>query len=398
MVAAISINDKLELLNGDNFPPRVGGDQGGATEAPIRVGLVGLGHMGRVRKRVLEHHPDLELVAICDPKVDETAGDVLMAHDYRALLDVDLDVVFVCTPNNVTAEIVVAALESGRHVFAEKPPGRDLDDVQAILAAESKHPGLKLKFGFNHRYHESVREAYAIVQNGRLGRLLWLRGIYGKSGGRGFEEVWRSKREIAGGGILLDQGIHMLDISRLFCGEFEEVKSFVDTLCWPIDVEDNAFVLLRNAEGQVAFLHSSSTQWKHTFLLEICLTGGYLTISGFETGSRSYGRETLVVARRQFEDEAFALGNPREEITYFAGDPSWQLEVDEFVSCIRNDTPVEVGSSEDARKVMELVYRIYAADPIWQSAGGVLSGSTELAEVLSKGKTARVAAHREGEL
>lgn len=348
--------------------------EGMVTEAPIRVGLVGLGRMGRVRKQILEHHPDLRLVAICDPRLDEAAGGVLMVHDYRALLDVDLDTVFVCTPNNVTAEIVAAALESGRHVFAEKPPGRDLEDVQAILAAEARHPGLKLKFGFNHRYHESVREAYDIVQSGRLGQLLWLRGIYGKSGGRGFEEIWRSKRGIAGGGILLDQGIHMLDLFRLFCGEFEEVRSFVGTFCWPIDVEDNAFVLLRNAEGQVAFLHSSSTHWKHTFLLEICLTGGYLTISGFETGSRSYGREILVVARRQFEDEAFALGNPREEITYFAGDPSWQLEVDEFVSCIRTDTPVKVGSSEDARKVMELVYRIYAADPVWQAGlSGVVS-------------------------
>lgn len=351
------------------------------TEAPIKVGLVGLGRMGRVRQRVFEYHPDFELVAICDPMVGETTSDVVLVHDYRALLDVDLDVVFVCTPNNVTAEIVVAALESGRHVFAEKPPGRNLDDVQAILAAEARHPELKLKFGFNHRYHESVQEAYAIVQSGRLGRLLWLRGVYGKSGGRGFEEVWRSKREIAGGGILLDQGIHMLDLFRLFCGEFEEVKSFVGTFHWPIDVEDNAFALLRNAKGQVAFLHSSSTQWRHTFLLEICLTGGYLIISGIETSSRSYGRETLIVARKQFEDEAFALGNPREEVTYFAGDPSWQLEVDEFVSCIRTDTPVQVGSSEEARKVMELVYRIYAADPVWQSAE----------------KTARVAAHQEGE-
>lgn len=334
-------------------------------EAPIRVGLVGLGRMGQVRKEVLEHHPDLELVAICDPKLDETAYGVIAVHDYQAVLDVDLDAVFVCTPNNVTAEIVVAALESGRHVFAEKPPGRNLDDVQAVLAAEARHPELKLKFGFNHRYHESVREAYAIVQSRRLGRILWLRGVYGKSGGRGFEETWRSKSEIAGGGILLDQGIHMLDLFRLFCGEFDEIRSFVGTFYWPIDVEDNAFVLLRNAEGQVAFLHSSSTYWKHTFLLEICLTGGYLTITGIETGSRSYGRETLIVARRQFEDEAFAVGNPREEVIYFAGDPSWQLEVDEFVNCIRTGGPVQVGSSEDARQVMELVYRIYASDPIW---------------------------------
>ena len=335
----------------------------------IRVGIIGLGKMGKIRKPVLEQHPQYIVVALCDPDLDQPLSDHnhTIVQDYRDVLQLDLDAVFVCTPNNVTAEIVAAALDGGKHVFAEKPPARNLQEIQAILAATSRHPELKVKFGFNHRYHESVRQAYALIQSGRLGETMWLRGIYGKSGAKDFAHEWRSQRDIAGGGILLDQGIHMLDLFRLFCGEFQEVKSFVTNGYWPIDVEDNAFVLLRNQRGQIAFLHSSSTQWKHTFLLEIFLTGGYVTISGLVTSTRSYGRETLIIGRRQFEDEAFALGNPSEEIVYFDDNPSWEREIDEFADCILHDRPVQVGSPQDAYHVMELIARIYEADPSWFS-------------------------------
>jgi predicted dehydrogenase len=157
----------------------------------------------------------------------------------------------------------------------------------------------------------------------------------------------------------------MLDLFRLFAGEFDEVKSLVTRSYWPIDVEDNAFVLLRNTKGQVAMLHSSSTQWKHVFSLEIFLSEGYIAINGILSGTRSYGRETLIIARKQLEHESFAPGNPREEITYFDRDLSWQREVTEFGECILSDTPVRVGSSRDALQVMDLVYRIYRSDASW---------------------------------
>jgi predicted dehydrogenase len=261
---------------------------------------------------------------------------------------------------------VTSALNHNKHVFCEKPPGRNIDDIQSIIKAEQNNKGLKLKFGFNHRYHGAIIEAKAIIESGRLGKILWMRGIYGKSGGPNFEKTWRNQREIAGGGILLDQGIHMVDLFRMFCGDFHELKSFVTNSYWNTDVEDNAMAILRNNRGQIAMIHSSATQWKHTFSLEISLEEGYLIISGILSSTLSYGQgERLIVATKQPENRGFALGNPREELTYFNQDRSWELEIDDFVNCIKNDRPVTTGSSQDAVKAMEMVYRIYAADDKW---------------------------------
>jgi predicted dehydrogenase len=134
---------------------------------------------------------------------------------------------------------------------------------------------------------------------------------------------------------------------------------------WDTDVEDNAFALLRNKHGQVAMLHSSATHWKHVFSMEIFLSEGYVAINGILSGSRTYGRETLVVARRPRDTEHAAQGSPREEVTYFDEDRSWSREVDEFADCILADRPVAVGTSEDALKAMELVYRVYESDESW---------------------------------
>jgi len=332
----------------------------------IRVGIVGLGRVGTTRKEILEKHPAFSLAALCDTRApDRKAGeDYAFFSDYADLLDAEIDAVFVATPNRISPEIVVAALERGKHVFCEKPPGRTVGDVQEIIKAKKKNPDRVLKFGFNHRYHGSVMEAKKIVESGRLGKILWMRGVYGKSGGIGFEKGWRSDPELAGGGILLDQGIHMLDLFRYFAGDFSEIRSFVNTSFWNIDLEDNAFALMRTKGGQVASLHSSSTQWKHTFLLDICLDSGYITLQGILSSTRSYGNgERLIVAERQFEDTACAVGNPAETITSFDQDRSWALEIDEFARCIRSGEPVKNGTSVDALQVMELVRKIYAGDP-----------------------------------
>jgi predicted dehydrogenase len=327
---------------------------------PLRAGIVGFGYMGEIRRRTCDAHPDLELVAICDPRLQASPVPGVQLHDsWRPLVDDDLDVVFVCTPNNLTPQIVVHALEQDRHVFCEKPPGRSLADIERIVEAERRHPQARLIFGFNHRHHPGIVDAKAIVDSGSLGRVLTLRGVYGKSGGDTFEESWRNDPSIGGGGILLDQGIHMLDLFRVFCGDFVEVIGMTSTLHWAIPVEDNAFVLLRSADGQLAQLHSSATQWKHVFRLEIGLEKGYLTISGLLSKTGSYGRETLVIGRKPSRGETVALGNPREELTYYDNDTSWDFEVDHFVQCIRHGHPVAHGSSLDALKVMEIVDQVY---------------------------------------
>ena len=338
----------------------------------IKVGIIGLGKVGLLRKALIEKHPSLHLQAVCDTRKPDHAAIAGYRYfeKYEDLLDTDVDAVFVATPNRFTPEIVIAALDHHKHVFCEKPPGRTVQDIERIRAAEKKSNGCVLKFGFNHRYHGAVMEAKKIIDSGTCGRILWIRGVYGKSGGLNFTKEWRSNRESAGGGILLDQGIHMLDLFRYFLGNFSEIKSFVNTSYWDIDVEDNAFALMRNENNQVAFIHSSSTQWKHTFSLEICLEGGYVTIFGILSSTRSYGQgERLIVAKKQFEDEAQAMGNPRESITCFDQDRSWELEIEEFAGCIEKHTPVSQGTSTDALEVMKLVHDIYNNDRPGRIAG-----------------------------
>lgn len=334
----------------------------------ISVGIIGFGKMGRIRKEVIDNNPNLVLKGICDVTPPESNEDITCKFftNYHDLLKQDIDAVFICTPNKITPEIITAALNKKKHVFSEKPPGRTVKDVYEIINTEKKNNELKLKFGFNHRYHDSVIEAKSIIDSGRLGEILWMRGVYGKSGGVNFEKLWRNNREIAGGGILLDQGIHMVDLFRMFCGEFQEIKSFVANFPWGLEVENDAFAILRNNKKQLAMLHSSSTQWKHKFSLEISLEEGYVNLYGILSSTRSYGQgERLVTARKQFEDESYAVGNPQENVTYFGQDRSWEREIDDFVDCIVNDKKVVVGSSYDALKSMELVYNIYQADSKW---------------------------------
>ena len=253
----------------------------------------------------------------------------------------------------------IKSLQRGKHVFCEKPPGRTVEDVRNIIKAEKENPGVKLMFGFNHRYHPAIIRVKEIVESGRLGSILNIRGIYGKSGGTRFRQSWRNDKKVSGGGILLDQGVHMLDLFRYFCGDFEKVKCFLGSSFWNFDVEENAFVILQNQKKQQASLHSSSTMWKHTFQLDVTLTEGYLTVKGLLSKTGSYGRETLTTGKRQFEDVSSAVGNPAEEVIVFDSDKSWEMEVQEFVQCIAENKVVAQSSSDDALRVMEIIEKAY---------------------------------------
>jgi len=326
----------------------------------LRIGIVGLGHMGAVRARTIRENPQTVLVTGADPHAPASGFDDLrVVSDYAALLESDVDAVFVCTPNRFTPKVVSAALDAGKHVFCEKPPGRTMEDVQLIIDAERRNPGLVLKFGFNHRYHFGIMEAKKIVDSGKYGRILWVRGVYGKAAYSAYPTAWRCDPALAGGGILLDQGIHMLDLFRHFCGEFTEIKSMCAAMIAGGPLEDNAFALLRNPEGCVAMLHSSSTQWKHRFSLEIFMEDGYVNVDGQPSTSRSFRDEWLIESRRGL---GFVVGNPPELATFCNTDPSWELELAEFVDCIRFGRPVRNGTSRDAYETMRLVMGIYEAD------------------------------------
>lgn len=328
---------------------------------PIRAGIVGYGYMGQIRHRNIRDHAEIELAAICDPARPEEIGklNTPVFASWEELIAADLDVVFVCTPNKLIPEIAVHALQRGRHVFCEKPPGRNLADIERIREAERASPQCKLIFGFNHRHHPGITDAKAIIDSGALGDILTLRGVYGKSGGYDYHKSWRNDPAVGGGGILLDQGLHMIDLFHLFVGDFTEVMGMRGVVHYDVPVEDNALVILRTARGQLAQLHSTATSWKHTFRLEIGCETGYVLVSGLLSKTGSYGRETLVVGRRPGRGEKVAVGNPREETTYYDADPSWDIEVGHLVDCIREDKPVGKGTSLDALKAMQIIDQIY---------------------------------------
>ncbi|HSP16238.1 MAG TPA: Gfo/Idh/MocA family oxidoreductase [Thermoanaerobaculia bacterium] len=332
----------------------------------LRVGIAGYGVVGKRRRQQIDAHPRLQTVAVCDRVLEKegTFDDgVRYFTTYDRLLTERLDLLFVCMTNDIAPEVTIGGLEQGLHVFCEKPPGRDLADIARVIECEKRHPGQRLKYGFNHRYHDSVREALRIIRGGELGRVINLRGVYGKSAIVSFSQSdWRSKRALAGGGILLDQGIHLVDMMRLFAGEFVDIHSFVSNGYWRHDVEDNAYALMRTADGVVAMLHSSATQWRHRFHLEIALTEGTIILSGILSGSKTYGAETITIAYKSPGDE----GDPREVTTRYNQDNSWRDEIADFADCILHDKPITEGSSIEALKSMELVYRIYCADPAWR--------------------------------
>ena len=333
----------------------------------LRVGIAGYGVVGKRRRHFIDLHPHLETVAVCDKALDGDGvfedGVSYHAH-YKSLLEEDLDALFVCLTNDINPDATVAGLEKGLHVFCEKPPGRDVADIARVIESEQARPGQKLKYGFNHRYHDSVRDALQIMRSGELGRVINIRGVYGKSKfiSYGQPSSWRIDRAVAGGGILLDQGIHMVDLMRLFGGEFGEVHSFVSNDFWNYDVEDNAYALMRSEDGVVAMLHSTATQWRHRFNLDIALEKGGLLLSGILTGSKSYGAETLIVTRSADDDR----GDPDEQVRKYEHDPSWAAEIDDFATAIMEDRKIVDGSSADALATMKLVYRIYCADPDWK--------------------------------
>ena len=258
----------------------------------LKVGIAGYGVVGKRRRETIDQHPALRTTAVCDrvfPDDGVFPDGVRYYTHYKRLLQEDLDVLFVCMTNDIAPEVTIAGLEKGLHVFCEKPPGRDLSDIARVIACEKKQPNLRLKYGFNHRYHDSVREALRIIKNQELGSLINMRGVYGKSKIISFDSDWRTKRALAGGGILLDQGIHMVDLMRLIAGEFIDVHSFISNSYWHHDVEDNAYALMRTADGVVALLHSSATQWRHRFQLDITLSRGMIILSGILSGTKSYG-------------------------------------------------------------------------------------------------------------
>lgn len=326
----------------------------------IRFGIAGYGKMGKIRENTIYESEECELVSIFDISHCKHDDDnIILCDTYDELLKTDVDAVVVAAYVKVASDYVIRALNAGKHVFCEKPPSMNTEQMHKVIEVE-RRTGKVLKYGFNHRYHFSVMEAKKVIEKGELGKLLWMRGVYGKAGSIDFHDNWRNYKEYSGGGILLDQGIHMLDLFRYLSGfEFNILSSHFTTSYWDIEAEDNAFLLLEAPDGVVATLHSSATQWKHKFLLEMAFEDGYLNLDGILSSTRSYAPEKLISGMREFEDVTFAMGKPKETVTCFEYDRSWEFELNEFVNAVNGDTPVMNGTSRDSLQIMQIIDQVY---------------------------------------
>jgi len=317
---------------------------------------VGAGVVGSRRAASAAAESRLEIVADVDK---ERAAELASRHGARytidwqeAISDPTVDVVAVSTSNKFLAPIAIAALRAGKHVLCEKPLGRNATEA-ADVAAAAREAGRVLKVGFTLRFHPAIRRAHDLVGQGDLGPLFSVSAIYGHGGRPGYDKEWRGNPELAGGGELLDQGVHLLDLSRWFLGGLEVVAAITPRWHWEVaPLEDNAFVLLRGRAGEVSSLHTSWTMWKNRFWFEVLGRDGYARVDGL---GGSYGVETLTVGRKQ------SVGTiPEETVTTFDGpDTSWDEDWRDLIVCIEEGRGPEVGADEGLA-VMRLVDDVYS--------------------------------------
>ena len=323
----------------------------------IRAGIIGFGKMGQIRYNSICQRKDIETVAIYEPDDSVDIPAVLRRQSPEEIFeDKDIDAVFICAPNFLNKKYTIKALSEDKHVFCEKPPAFTAEDVEEIISHEEKNKKA-LMYGFNHRHHESISHMKKLIDSGEFGKVLWLRGRYGKSVNKEFYKGWRSKRETAGGGIFLDQGIHMLDLFMHLSGGFDIVKALVSNLYWNLDIEDNVFAIFENTKtGVTASLHSTMTQWRHLFSLEVFLEKGHITLNGLVTPSGAYGEEELSIAGNS---EAPAAELIKREARTYKVDNSWLSELEHFVSSIKSGNKIKVGSSSDALRLMKMIDKVY---------------------------------------
>jgi predicted dehydrogenase len=318
----------------------------------MKVGIVGCGLIGHKRAAAMSAH-GVAVVADVDLSRAQALANEIGAEataNWRDVVNDDVDIVIVATHHDSLAEIGLAAVEAGKHTLIEKPAGRCAAELVPIMQA-SKRIGCKVKIGYNHRFHPAFLHARKLVNEGALGSLMYVRGRYGHGGRIGMEKEWRCQKNRSGGGELIDQGVHLIDLARWFLGELELDYGATLTSYWPIAVDDNCFLALRGLGGEMAWLHASWSEWKNMFSFEIYGREGKLTVEGL---GGSYGPERLT-----FHHMLPQMGPPETTSWEFPpGDLSWELEFQDFVRAIEEDR-VPMANISDGHAALTLVDAIY---------------------------------------
>jgi predicted dehydrogenase len=320
----------------------------------IRVALIGCGLIGQKR---LNHLPRGSVAVACDLDLErarrlaaQSPGCRATASVAEALAEPQVEAVMIATVNSALASLACQAAEAGKHVLIEKPGAISVKELEALEAAAQKRQVL-VRVGYNHRYHPACLKALELFRGGALGPMMFVRARYGQGGRIGYEKEWRADPKLSGGGELIDQGVHLVDLAGMFLGDFTRVDGHASTYFWQMPVDDNAFLSLRNAAGQTAWLHVSCTEWKNLFSFEIYGRDAKLHWEGL---GGSYGIERLSYYKMLPE-----MGPPETTIfEYPRGDQSWKLEMAEFFEDIRlRRTPVP--GLKEARAALAVVEQIY---------------------------------------
>lgn len=320
----------------------------------FRVAMIGCGLIGQKR---LNNLPPGSVTVACDLNLDrakklaaQSPGCIATDSVEQAVTSPNVDVVMIATLNSTLAPIAMQAVQAGKHVLVEKPAGITVAELEKLQALAAKH-GVLVRTGYNHRYHPACLKALEIFRSGALGPMMFVRGRYGQGGRVGYEKEWRADPKLSGGGELIDQGVHLIDLAGIFLGEFTTVEGHVATYFWNMPVDDNAFLSLRNAAGNTAWLQVSCSEWKNMFSLEIYGRDGKLHWEGL---GGSYGLERLTYYKMLPQ-----MGPPDTTVwEYPRGDESWKIEMTEFAEDIRlKRTPVP--GLKEALAALVVVEKIY---------------------------------------
>lgn len=319
----------------------------------MNVAIIGAGLIGKKRAQALPK--GMKLKAICD--VDAVRADALaqefscqaLYHLDEVLKDKNIEALFICTPNKFAALAAHDAILAGKHVLIEKPGARNLDDFKLIHKAYTKKK-VVVMFGYNHRFHGAMMQAKKIIDSKKYGPVLFIRAKYGHGARLGYEKEWRFNKEISGGGHLIDQGTHLIDLVNFFRGEAAYATGRTKTLFWNTNLEDAAFLILES-KNFIANLTTTCLEWKNVFSFEIMLEKAKIQIDGL---GRSYGTEKLTLYIMSKE-----MGPPKvEEFEYGGEDLSWEKENKEF---LRRITKKETGdtSLKEAKYVLDIIKQAY---------------------------------------
>ncbi|HEX4045351.1 MAG TPA: Gfo/Idh/MocA family oxidoreductase [Gammaproteobacteria bacterium] len=323
------------------------------------IAIIGCGLIGQKRAQTIasaQQH-SCRLIA-CVDKIPERAAHLAKQYphcealtDWREVIQrADIHLIIIATLHANLAEIALAAVQAGKHILVEKPAGRAAHELDAVITAAEQH-NILARVGFNHRYHRAFRKARELVDTNQLGELMFIRARYGHGGRIGYDKEWRADPALSGGGELIDQGVHLIDLARWFLGDFSEVQGYAHTYYWDMPVDDNGFLLLKTAKKQVAHLHASCTEWKNTFSFEIYGKQGKIDINGL---GGSYGVERIT-----FYKMLPAMGPPETFVwEYPMADDSWQVELDECLADIAMQRQPAVGL-RDAQAALKIVEEVY---------------------------------------